>query len=90
LIDRPQPFLRFSIACSSVPSKKILHEQMFVVAHEAHATVQSCRHTKSEAFAALKGLCDIYVYRIKFGMMDVREDEIALRKLFGGTRNCAP
>jgi len=44
----------------SVPLRKFYTEQMFVVAHEAHATAQQCRHTNSEAFPALKGLFDIY------------------------------
>jgi len=36
-------------------------------------------YTTSEAF---KGLCDIYtyIYRSKFTMLEVRENEIALRK----------
>jgi len=45
-----------------------------------HATAQPCRHTTSEAFQALKVLCDIYIYYIKFGMLQVRENEISLRK----------
>jgi len=35
----------------------------------------------------------MYVYRIKFRMMEVRENKIALRKLSGGTaqlRSCTP
>jgi len=38
-----------------------------------------------------KGLCDIFIYRIKLRMLEVRENEIALRKLSGGTaqlRSC--
>jgi len=46
---------------------------------------QPCRHIKSEAFPTLKGLCDIYVYGIKFSMLDVPENEKALLKLSGGT-----
>jgi len=27
----------------------------------ANATAQPCRHTKSEEFPTLKGLCDVYI-----------------------------
>jgi len=41
----------------SVPSKKILHEAN--LPFSAHAIAQPCGHTTSEAFHAVKGLCDI-------------------------------
>ena len=43
---------------SSVPSEKILHWGN--VCFSAHAIAQPCRRTKSEAFQALKDLCNIY------------------------------
>jgi len=33
----------------------------------------------------VKRVCDVYIYRIKFRMLEVRENEIALRKMSGGT-----
>jgi len=77
---------------TSIPSKKILHWANVFVEHEAHAIAQPCRHTNSEAFPALKGYA-ICTYRIKFRMLEVRENETSLRKLSGGTaqlRSCAP
>jgi len=53
-----------------------------------HAIAQPCRHTTSEAFQALQGLCDIYIYilyDITFGMLQGRENDISLRKWSGGT-----
>jgi len=43
------------------------------------------RHTNSDAFPTLKWLCDIYIYRIKFRMLEMRENEVALREVSGGT-----
>jgi len=83
--------LRALIACrlrslGSVPSEKILRwANVCFVAHEAHATAQPCRNATNEAFLTLKGLCDVYTYRIKFRMLVVRENEIALRKMSGVT-----
>jgi len=71
---------------SSVPSKEILHcANVCFIAYEAHATAQPCRHTTSEAFPTLKGLCDVCIYCIKFSMLEVHENEMALRKFSGGT-----
>jgi len=48
--------------------------------------VQPCRHTNSETFSALKGLCDTRIYTVlNLEMVKVRENETALRKLSGGT-----
>jgi len=50
---------------------------------------QPCRHTTNETFRALERLRDI----IKFGLLQVSENEIPLRKLSGGTvqlRSCPP
>jgi len=48
---------------ASVPSKKILlWGNVCFVAHKAHASAQSCRHTNSETYPTLKGLCDVYIY----------------------------
>jgi len=58
------------------PLRKFCTEQLF----EAHAIAQLCRHTTSETFQALKRQCDI----IKFGMLQVRENEIPLHKWSGG------
>ena len=70
---------------TSVPSKKIPRRaNVCLVAYEAHATAQPCRHTNSEAFPTLKGLCDICIYLIAFRMLEVRDHEIALRKLSDG------
>jgi len=48
---------------------------------QAHAAAQPCRHTNSEAFPALKRLCDVYIP----SMLEVRKNEISLRKLSGGS-----
>jgi len=77
------------IVCS-VLSKKILQWVIVCfVAHEAHEIAQPCRHTTSETFQAFKRLCDI----IKFGMLQVRENEILRRNWSGSSaplRSCAP
>jgi len=68
------------------PLRKIHIEQN--ISFSAHAIAQPCRHTNGEAFQALTGLCDI-----KFGMLQVRENEISPRKRSGITghlRSCAP
>jgi len=44
-----------------------------------HADTQTVKRSQR-----LKGYA-IYMYRIKFRMLDMRENEIALRKLSGGT-----
>ena len=79
---------------NSVPAKKILHlANICFVVQEAPATAQPYGNATSEAFLTLKGLCDVYIYRIKFRMLEVRENEITLRKMSGGTaqlRSCAP
>jgi len=41
-----------------------------------HADTQPVKRSKGYA---------IYIYRIKFRMLEVRENELALRKLSGGT-----
>jgi len=43
-------------------------------------TSDAHEHTNSEAFASLKGLRHIYIYR-KFRMLEVRKNEISLRKM---------
>ena len=64
----------------SVPFKKLLYwANVCFVAHETNAG------TNSEAFPALKGLCDEYVCRVGFGILEVRESETALHKLSGVT-----
>jgi len=71
---------------------------MFVLLRTERVQLRNHACTNSEAFLRLKGLCDIYtvyiyIYRIKFRLCEVRENEIALRKLSGGAaqlRSCAP
>jgi len=73
--------------------RKLYTEQMFVMLRTKRMQLQPCRHANSEAFPMLKGLCDICIYRIKFRLLIVRENEIAPRELSGGTtqlRSCAP
>jgi len=40
--------------------------------------------TNSEAFPTLEGYA-VYIRRMEFRMLEVRENEISLRKLSGGT-----
>ena len=70
------------LTVSSVPSKEILYWANFCFS--AHAIVQPCRHTTIEALQALKWLCDRYTI-LKFGIVQVRLNEISLRKLSGST-----
>ena len=76
------------------PLRKFYTEQIFFVAHETHAAVQPCRHTNSEAFPTFKRLCDIFIYRTKLRMLEVRENDMTQRKLSGGgtaqLRSCTP
>jgi len=58
---------------------------MFVFVAHCACNCATMQITNSEAFPALEGQCDIYIYRIKFIMLEVRENEISLRKLSGGT-----
>ena len=51
--------------------------------HEAHATAQPSRHTVKRS-QRWKGYA-IYIFRINFKMLEVRNSEIALRKLSGCT-----
>jgi len=50
----------------------------------AHASAQSRRRKNSETLQGLQRLCDIYTV-IKYGMLQVRENEFSLRKLSGDT-----
>ena len=58
----------------SVPFEKILHGANFCFSE--HSNVQPCRYTICEAFQAL--------YDSKCGMLQVRENEIYLRKWLSG------
>jgi len=66
----------------SVPSiRKCYTEQMFV-----SAGIQLRNHATSEPFQALQGLCDIpTILNLECWNLEVRENEISLRKLSGGT-----
>jgi len=69
------------LVTSSVwPCKKLLHWGN--VCLSAHAISQPCRHTTSETFR--KGYA-IYIYDIKLGMLQVRKNEISLRKCSGSS-----
>jgi len=43
------------------------------------------RNHADTAFQEVKGLCDFHICDIKFEMLQVRENEISLRKWSGGT-----
>ena len=58
---------------------------MFVSMRTKCMQLRKYTDTNSAAFQALKGLCDIYIYRIKCRMSQVRENDVALRKFSGGT-----
>jgi len=58
---------------------------MFVFVAHCACNCATMQTTNSEAFPALEGQCDIYIHRIKFIMLEVRENEIAVRKLSGGS-----
>ena len=46
---------------SVFPLRKFYIEQMFALLHNKHTTTQPCRHTNSQAFPALNGLCDTFI-----------------------------
>ena len=64
------------------PLRKFYSEQTSVLLHTKrmqlpnHADTQTVKRSQ---------LCNTYIYRSKFRMLKVLEDEIALRKLSGGT-----
>ena len=75
------------------PLRKFHTEQMFVLLRTKrmqlrnHACTQTVKRSQRWKDYA------IYIYRIKFRMSEVRENEMALRKLSGGTArlpSCAP
>ena len=74
--------LRWNNLATSLPSKKILHWAS-VCFNDKHAIAQPCRCTVSEAFQAGKS----YVIYNKFGMLQVRENEIWPHKMIW--RYCA-
>jgi len=67
---------------NSLPVRKSYIEQMFGFRFSAHAILQPCGHTTSETFR--KGYA-IYIYDIKFGTLQVRNNDISLRKCSGGS-----
>jgi len=62
---------------------------MFALLRTKRIQLHNHADANSEAFPTLKGLCVIYIYiyiyRIEFRMLEVRKNEIALRKLSAGT-----
>ena len=75
------------------PLRKYYTEQVFVLLRTKRMQLRNHADTQTvKRPQRLKG-CAVYMYRIKFRMLEVRENEIALRKLSGGTaqlRSCAP
>jgi len=70
------------------PLRTFYTEQMFVLLHTKRMQLRNDADTKSQAFPALKGPC-VYIHRIKFRMLEVRENEIALCKFLVVLRNLA-
>ena len=58
---------------------------MFALLRTERMQLRNHRHRTSETFPSLKGLCDIYIYCIKYGILEVCENEISLRKWPPGT-----
>jgi len=78
-------FVKF--VTSSVTVRKFYIEQMFVL-------VRMHFHNHVDTQPAKRFERDMrYIYDIKFGMLQVRKNEISLRKCSGGSahlRSCAP
>jgi len=76
------------------PLRNFYTEHLFVLLRTKRMQLRNHADTRtaSETFQALKGLCHIHL-SIKFGMLQVRENEIALRKCLvvsAKSRSCAP
>jgi len=67
------------------PRRNLYTEQMFALLRTERMQLRNHRHRTSETFPSLKGLCDIYIYCIKYGILEVCENEISLRKWPPGT-----
>jgi len=72
---------------SSVPSKKILHGANVCFSAHAIAQAQPCIADPQTVkhFKRYKGYEIYCIYDIKFGMLQVRENDISIRKWSGGT-----
>jgi len=76
--------IRSWTSVSVFPLRKFYTEQTFVLLRTKRMQLRNRADTNSKAFPTLKGLYDIYICRIKFRILEVRENEIALRKLSDG------
>jgi len=67
---------------ASVPLRKFNTEKMFVLLRTKR--MQFRNHADTQTVQRSKGYA-IYIYSIKLRMLEVRENDLALRKLSGGT-----